>query len=105
MPVFVGSELQGAELQTGLQDTDLERELHRRQRRQEGAAVQRWRWLFVLYIGVAVAALSMLINTAIAGLNAVKIRATEQAIYSTGKPPMPQASHQLLTNCISPGPS
>ena len=50
-------------------------------------ALQRWRWLFVICIGIAVACLSMLLNLSIAGLNLVKIKATERAIGGSGEVP------------------
>ncbi|KAK9915224.1 hypothetical protein WJX75_006445 [Coccomyxa subellipsoidea] len=65
-------------------DTDLEREVRKRQQRAEAANVQRWRWLLVLCIGATVAILSLIVNLGIAGLNSVKIKATERMIASTG---------------------
>jgi hypothetical protein len=67
-----------------LKDTDLEREVRKRQFQEQGAAVQRWRWLFVLYIGVVVAGLSMVVNLAIAELNSVKVKAAEHLISRSG---------------------
>lgn len=83
-----------------LQDTDLEREVRKRQQRAEAANVQRWRWLLVLCIGATVAILSLIVNLGIAGLNSVKIKATERLIASTGAPLLYHGPDARVPGCF-----
>ena len=85
------------------QDSDLEREVRKQENRRGGAAMQRWRWFYVVLIGVTVAVLSMLVNLGIAGLNYVKIRTTERLISGPGAPaasrhytPLPRCRAQYV---------
>lgn len=86
-----------------LQDTDLEREVRKRQRRAESASFQRWRWLFVLCIGTTVAVLSMVVNLGIAGLTSVKIKATEGLISATGVALDPSSRAAFSCYHLQPG--
>ena len=67
-----------------MQDSDLEREVRKQEDRKGGAALQRWRWFYVILIGITVALLSMVVNLGIAGLNSVKIKTTERLITKSG---------------------
>jgi len=77
-----------------MQDSDLEREVRKQEDRKGGAALQRWRWFYVVLIGITVALLSMVVNLGIAGLNSVKIKTTERLITKSG-------AHLCITAILS----
>ena len=77
-----------------MQDSDLEREVRKQEDRKGGAALQRWRWFYVVLIGITVALLSMVVNLGIAGLNSVKIKTTERLITNSG-------AHLCITAILS----
>lgn len=78
------------------QDSDLEREVRKQEDRRGGAAIQTWRWFYVVLIGIIVALLSMVVNLGIAGLNYVKIRTTERFISGPGAPAASLPEESLL---------
>lgn len=61
--------------------------MRRQEDRKGGAAVQRWRWFYVVLIGAIVALLSMVVNLGIAALNSVRVKTTERLINRPGMRP------------------
>ena len=76
-------------------------EVRRQEDRRGGAALQRWRWLYVVLIGAAVAVLSIVVNLGIAGLNHVKIKTTERLISGPGVPAASLCCELLLQQALN----